>query len=349
MNTIQYIEAAGKTRREAGRVYGAAAREKIERGIEDYKRLLPSAWGVSWDEIRRMAMVCLPGIEKDMKDEISEAEGIAEGSGAAFEDIMVLNTRYELTKMPKPHECTTAAVLPAASRDGHVFMIKNWDYRVGIMDNTVILRLSVEGEGDILGICEAGQLIRDGINTRGFGIVSNNLQSVNDSLGEGVPTCFMRRRVLSSKTLEDAKAYIASFPRSVSGNTMMVSKDGRAFDFEIHPGGTDVIGPEGDLLTHANHFIVHPDLQFLPKSPRDARLRELLEAKKGSIDAEYIKLCMADHANYPQAICRHPADPKLPLAKRSITVACEIYDLTEGSAQFCYGPPCTGEFITYKL
>ncbi len=349
MQHIQYIELSAETPLETGREYGKAAKDKILAGIEDYKKLLPGAHGKTWEEIRELAMSYVPLLEKEMPEELEEARGIAEGCGADFADVMVLNTRYELTKLPRPSECTTAAVLPEASADGHVLMIKNWDYRVGIMDNTVILRIARKDGLRILGIGEAGQLIRDGINSYGIGIVSNNLQSREDGVGESIPTCFMRRRVLSAKSFDEAYDIITSFRRRVSGNTLMVSADGRTADFEIYPSGTDVIGPEDGILTHANHFTVHPELQFLPKSPRDARLRELLEKRRGTIDVPYVKLCMADHANYPQCICRHPADPKLPLAQRSITVACEIYDLDLGEAHFCYGPPCTGEFDTYRL
>ena len=67
------------------------------------------------------------------------------------------------------------------------------------------------------------------------------------------------------------------------------------------------------------------------------------------LDVPSIKLCMADHENYPKALCRHPADPSVRLAKRSITVASEIYDFEAGEAHICAGPPCQGEYITYRL
>ena len=58
---------------------------------------------------------------------------------------------------------------------------------------------------------------------------------------------------------------------------------------------------------------------------------------------------MCDHQNYPEAICRHPADVSLPLARRSITVAGIIVDFEQDIMHICAGPPCEGEYIGYKL
>ncbi|MEA4919486.1 MAG: C45 family peptidase [Clostridiaceae bacterium] len=349
MQQLQYIEINGRTPYECGYEYGLQARDKILAGVEDYKNVFSKGYGKTWDDIKAFAMGYLPLLEKELPEEVEEVKGIAAGAGISLADVMVLNCRYEITKFPKPKECTTAAVMPEAAKEGKTFLFKNWDYRVGIMDNVVVLHITQPDGSRIIGIGEAGQLLRDGMNTSGVAIVSNNLQSAEDSEGIAVPTCFMRRHVLKSKSFEDACDYIRAFSRRVSCNTMVASADGRAIDFEVYPSGADEIVPYKGVLTHANHFVVQPKLQILDTSPRDQRLRELLMKKHSEINVPYIKLCMADHENYPKAICRHPADPSLELSKRSITVACEIYDFMAGEAHICSGPPCTGEFRTYKL
>ena len=120
-------------------------------------------------------------------------------------------------------------------------------------------------------------------------------------------------------------------------------------DFEVYPGGADMIETENGIVTHANHFIVQPEIHALQRSPRGDRLRELLMQRQGEIDVNYIKCCMADHVNYPQALCRHPTDPTQPLGMRSITVSNEIMDFEAGVIHVCAGPPCTGEYCTYVL
>ncbi len=347
MLELQYIEIKAQSYYDAGLQYGQQAAAKIRAGVEDYKKVF-SSYDKTWEQIQGFAMDYLPLLGKELPECVEEAKGIADGAGVSLADVMVLNCRYEITKFPKKNECTTATVFPEATREKKTFMIKNWDYRVGIMDNVVVLHITQPDGTKILGIAEAGQMIRDGLNSHGVAIVNNNLQSCHDKEGMGIPTCFMRRHVLKSKSFDEACDYIRGFTRQVSCNTMVASKD-RALDFEVYPAGADEIAPEQGVLTHANHFVVHPELQILPTSPRDARLRELFMAKHGQIDVQYIKECMADHENYPQALCRHPNNPKQDLAQRTITVACEIYDFQAGEAHICAGPPCTGLFRTYKL
>ncbi len=345
----QYIEINGRTFFECGYQYGFQAKDKIKAGVADYKDTFSTTYRKSWEEIQEMAMKFAPYLEKELPDVMDEIKGIAAGSDCSLADIMVLNVRYELTKMPRPHECTVSAIMPEASKEGGTIMAKNWDYRVGILENVVILHITEPDGSRIIGIAEAGQVMRDGINTAGIGIVNSNLTSAKDTLDEGVPSCFIRRRVLSSKSFEEACDYIRNVKRSVSCNMMVVSADGRAVDFEVQPDAADEIVPEKGILTHANHFIVHPEIQILEKSKRDERLRELYMERYGKLDVDAVKFCYSDHKNYPQCLCRHPHDASIPRAKRTITVANEIYDFKNGEAHFCQGPPCTGEYVCYKL
>ena len=43
-----------------------------------------------------------------------------------------------------------------------------------------------------MGLTEAGQVLRSGVNTHGIGLVSNNLQSIYDSWNVGIPTVFLQ-------------------------------------------------------------------------------------------------------------------------------------------------------------
>ncbi len=350
MKSFLFVKVSGSTPYECGKQYGEQAKELIATAVADYKLLFAETSDKTWEQITEYALSYLPIIRETMPDILEEAEGIAYGAGVLFGDIMVLNCRYEITKFPKDKECTTGTVLPEASKDGAMYLIKNWDYRVGIIDHIVVLHITEPDGNRIIGITEAGQLVRDGMNTYGIALVNNNLQSIYDTRGVGVPSCFLRRKVLKCKSFDEGKKLICSFKRSVSCNMMMVSGiEKKAADFEVYPMGTDIVEPEQGVLTHANHFLVQPEIHALTQSPRGERLRELLMSKHGQIDVAHIKACLSDHKNYPYALCRHPADVSVRLGRRSITVACEIYDFEAGVVHICAGPPCEGEFKTYVL
>lgn len=349
MRTFQLISINAALPFDRGVQYGEQAKDKIRAGVEDYKRLFAKTSNKGWEQIKEYAASYIPLIEEAMPDILAEAKGIAAGAGVGMDELMVLNCRYEITKFPREDECTTCALLPEATEGGKTLLVKDWDYRAGILDNIVILHIKEADGTRIIGLAEAGQLMREGFNSHGVGLCNNALQSVHDNSGIGIPVTFLRRKVFTSKTFEEARNLLLTARRSVSNNMLLASKDGRALDIEAHPRGADTIAPVDGIVTHANHFVVNPGLNALEESPRDVRLRQLLTEKHGSITIDYIKKCMSDHENYPYAICRHPSDVSLPLEVRGMTVASLIIDFDENIIHICAGPPCEGKFIEYTL
>jgi len=349
MRTFQLIEIQAASPYERGVQYGEQAREKIRAGIEDYRKLFSDTSNMSWEAIKNYALDYIPAVQELFPEIVEEVKGISAGAGVGLDEIMVLNCRYEITKFPKPKECTSFAVLPEASKDGVTYVGQNWDYRAGIIDNIVVLHIEEEGGTRIFGLAEAGQVIRNGFNSNGVGLCANNLQSIYDDKGKGIPVTFLRRRVLSCHSFDEARKLIINAERSVSCNFMLASSEGKAADLETYPGGTDLLLPVDGIITHANHFVIQPDIHALEISPRGDRLEQLLREKLGSIDIAHIEKCLCDHENYPKAICRHPSDVSIPLSVRGITVAGVIYDFSGGTAYVCAGPPCEGEFTAYKL
>ena len=351
MKQIPLIEIRGGSPYEMGFQYGKQAKELILSGLAHYKRRFSATNQMSLEEIYRYSMSFLPVVEQTFPDIAMEARGIAQGAGVKIDDIMMLNCRYEISKFPKTNECTTFAVMPQAVKSGGTLFGQNWDYCLGILDNVVMIHSIYDDGSRVLGIAEAGQMIRHGINSHGIGLVMNGLFSHEDNKGNGneIPTCFLRKKILSAKSFDEARANIFSSARSVSCNYVLVSKEGIAADFEAYPSGVNQILPQNGILTHANHFIIKPELSTVEKSMRDTQLRTLLMTHYGEIDPDYIKSCLGDHTNYPQCLCHHPEDPAVELELREITVAGEIYNFDDGTAHICAGPPCAGHFTTFVL
>lgn len=348
MRQFQLIDIKAATPYEGGLQYGRQAETKIRAGLDDYRRLFAETADGDWESIRERALAYVPVVEGLFPELMDEARGIADGARVSLDAIMVLNCRYEITKFPRPRECTSFAVLPEAS-GGRTFVGQNWDYRAGIVDQVVILRVEEPDGTRIVGLAEAGQVIRNGFNSRGIGLCANNLQSVDDGPEAALPVTFLRRKVLSCPSFDEAVRQVAEARRAVSCNFMIASSEGRAVDLEAHPGGADRLEPVGGILTHANHFVCRPERDALARSPRDERLRELLLRRWGSVDVPHIMASLCDHENYPRAICRHPSDVSVRPGRRSLTVASVIYDFEGGLAHVCAGPPCEGEFVAVEL
>ena len=92
---------------------------------------------------------------------------------------------------------------------------------------------------------------------------------------------------------------------------------GRAVAIEITDHGCGIVEAQDGILVHANH-ICTPELgcyedyaepERSASTPRQARLRELLEAERGRLTGPLAMRTLTDHANYPRSICRHPSGP----------------------------------------
>lgn len=348
---------------ERGRQYGSQAGELIQNGIAGYRRHFQSLLGKSWEDITKKSGYYLPLLERDFPQELEEAQGIAAGSGVTLEEILALNCRYEILKLKKlpAMECTTAALLPEAT-GGPVYLVQNWDYRPWVKEHSVVISLDDCQGTRILGITEAGQLLRNGMNDHGVGVCANNLTSTYDTGEVGAPVTFLRRRALSQKSFDAARQVICGAKVGVSCNYLAASARGEAQDLEVTPGGVFRVDPEGGILTHANHMVAGAAAcTNKGKKFRDKILRALLEARRGSIDLPYIQGCMSSHQTVPglpvtfpeadsiEAVCTHVPQGEYDPDRVWQTIASAVYDLTNGVAHICKGNPCHGEYITYRL
>ena len=350
---------------ERGVQYGEQAGELIARGIRGYQRHFEKCLRKSWEEITAKSALYLPLLEREYPGELAEARGIADGSGRALEEILALNCRYEILKLKKklrqPEECTTGAVLSGATGGG-VCLVQNWDYRPWVEDHAVVISIDDCRGTRIVGLSEAGQLVRNGVNNHGVAVCANNLTSIYDTGEVGVPVTFTRRRALEQRSFREARAVIAGAKVGVSCNYLLGSAENLAADLEVTPARVYELLPEGDIITHANHMVAGAEAcTNHGRKFRDRVLRRLLEERYGKLDIPALMDCLKNHETYPgapdhypeadciEAVCSH-----IPLGEPDPdrtwkTIASAIYDVTSGCAYICKGTPCTGEYVRYDL
>ena len=113
------IEIAGPPR-ERGRQYGEQARAQIERSIAWYGEQFTATAALSWDVVLANARRWEPLVESFLPDALEEMQGIAEGSGFRYEEILALNGRGELSSGNPFAEdvnegCSSYSILPEAA------------------------------------------------------------------------------------------------------------------------------------------------------------------------------------------------------------------------------------------
>ena len=292
----------------------------------------------------------LPGIT-------DEVRGIAEGSGFQFEEILALNGRGEFTAgdpfkhLDESREgCTSYFISDEASGDGHVYAGQNWDWRSGINETVIMLRVVQPPKPTIVMQVEAGQVGRHGANSAGIALNANGLGGrFGNKLG--IPQPYIRRKILDSPTLHDALAAVFKSTQSICTNLLISHKDGEAFDIETTPGRHGWLEPTNGVIVHANHFMAFVPEQladsYRPFSPdslyRVTRVQRAFKALATARTPEATRALIAsalrDHFGQPDSVCNHPDLSRDPI-ERTETVASSIVDLTTGDYHLAFGLPC---------
>lgn len=346
---FKLVRAAGPDSFGHGVLYGEQARKEIALCIGMYKEHLLKIKDMTWADARGEAMKYLPFTSAVFPWETEMIRGIASGAGTDFEDIMVLNTRYEILHYPK-NECTAFALLRSATKEHKVLIGQNWDQRPNVAEHSIVLHLTAEDGTKIMGLTEAGQLLRNGMTSNGLGLAANSLDSSRDVKEIGAPANFMRMRALRSRHFGEMSDTIMLAQRAVSNNYCIASADDRAVDIEALPLAPSAIYPENGVLTHANHLLCNSGLDTSKGEKfRGERLGKILSEKAPDITVDYLKECLSDHEGYPRSVCSHIHGDATDTHKQWKTVASVIYDLDDLEMEVCKGNPCEGAYEKHRL
>jgi isopenicillin-N N-acyltransferase-like protein len=369
---------------ERGLQHGTILREKIRFLIDlcFSRNLIPP-----WDYCQKfIGQHYIPELEKRFPTGLLELQGIADGSGSTLDEIVMLNSRYDLSRSSPKHwnhqteECTSVAIID----EGGVKVAQNWDMAVYShdLDTIVLMEIHTSPEENlpkvIIALSEVGQLVRSGMNSKGLGITANSLWSSDDEFSIGkkerntyMPLTLARRLFLESNSYGAALKRVLSSPRHVSANVMTATRECEAIDLEIAPSCyfphylTEFSNSEEfGFIVHANHFssplynpagkttCCYPGGSSLFRDRRvSASIRRTFE-KNRVIRSEDIEQALTDHVSFPQSVCEHPDIEEVnhgTIKSKTMTVASVVYDLTNGIIRLCKGPPCQGVWKTYSI
>jgi isopenicillin-N N-acyltransferase-like protein len=341
-----------------GYAHGEKAKEAIKKNFEFYLGFWNYWSGVKRQELLKEAQKFIPYIEKLDPELIEELKGVAQGAEMGFEEIIALNSRYEVSYAYIPtaptkiawEGCTAYALRPEATKSHHTIVGQNWDFRPGLKDSCLILHIQQVKKPDIIMHTEAGIIGHKGFNSKGIGVCFNVIKSEKDIFRPGLPLWIKARGILNSESLPDCVRMLMTFEGPNSANMVIAHRDGEAIDVECTPNDNFFLFPEKGILTHTNHFR-SPDLRckdtgkiMLPDTViRNQRAFRLFEDRREALNSDSIKEVMTDHFGKPNSICRH-RDERLNPNEQWETLTSMIMDLTEGKLLYTNGPPCLNPY-----
>lgn len=360
VRTIPLIETSGSPR-ERGRLHGEAAHEEIARALAYYREAFGVATGLDWAGVLARARRWRPVVADAAPHLLDEVAGIAEGAGVEADDILALNARGEIVRTHDSEftametgECSSFALLPEATADGHVYCGQNWDWRIGMADTTVLLRIVQPPKPTVIMQVEAGQVGRHGVNSAGIALNANGLDG-RFGTPPGLPQPFLRRLILDSADYNEALRTPFAVRQHIAANLLITHRAGVAVDVESTPESHRWGYPEDGILVHVNHYQygIPPALErvYRPSSPDslyrlpriEAGLRHARDAAGADGVRKVVKDTMSDHFGHPYGVCVHPDDNLEPVY-RGETVMHSLVDLTAGEYRIIGGNPCEADY-----
>ncbi|MGH2460530.1 MAG: C45 family autoproteolytic acyltransferase/hydrolase [Chloroflexota bacterium] len=314
----------------------------------------PEAAEIDDDELARRALLFLPWFERFAPEQVEEIRGIAAGAGLPFGLALLANVRGEVFRAAvQPVGCTAVALGRQATADGAILLGQNQDQSPAMQDLVVILRVIPERGPRILMATFGGLIGYGGINSAGVGHMMNAL--ANSTWRMGLPHYPLKRALLEQTDLASCLGLYARAPVCSSANQVLVDRD-QVADLELVPEGPERLEPHtwaGDYVVHTNHFLSErlvADEQYLPRlpdsMPRYRRMEALIRERYGRLTLSDLKAFFADHAGFPQSICRH-AEAGNGGAMKSIYSV--IGEPDRGRLHVSAGNPCESEYFTYEL
>ncbi|MFD9070936.1 C45 family autoproteolytic acyltransferase/hydolase [Streptomyces lasiicapitis] len=383
--TLPVVEISG-TPTARGRQYGEAVRPQLHAALGYYEAAFGRSAGLTWDQVTDRAARWLKPVEDYAPHLVEEMTGIAEGAGVGLMDVLALNARGEViydrsfkdmaaSATPRatpeaapqatpqatpqapdeaPDGCTSFAAYGEASGDGHVYAGQNWDWRAGVADTVVMLRIVQPPKPTLIMQVEAGQVGRQGANSAGIALNANGLGGrFSDAVG--LPQTVVRRSVLDQHAITDAVDVLCRTRAHIASNALLTCREGFALDLETTPAGHGWMYPTDGLLVHGNHYQagvpaaladgyrpLSPD--SLVRVPRaEQGLRALRAATGPDESLKIIKQAMSDHLGHPESLCTHP-DPRRPDIEHWATLVSSCVDLTTGDYRVTAGTPCDRDY-----
>jgi isopenicillin-N N-acyltransferase like protein len=367
--SLPVVDISG-TPSQRGRQYGEAVALQLGAALGYYAEAFGASSGLTWPQVTARAARWLEPVRDYAPHLLEEMQGIADGAGVDLLDVLALNARGEVIyddsfarmregRMTVPAEepaegCTSFAAYGPASGDGHVWAGQNWDWRAGVGDTVVMLRIVQPPKPTVIMQVEAGQIGRQGANSAGIALNANGLGGRFDD-AVGLPQTVIRRSVLDQSSITDALEVLCRTRAHIASNALLTCREGFAVDIETTPAGHGWMYPADGLLVHGNHYQagvpaalaadyrpISPD--SLVRVPRaEDGLRLLREATGPDESRKLIKQAMSDHLGFPESLCTH-ADPRTPEIKHWTTLVSSCVDLTAGDYHVTAGTPCDREY-----
>ena len=350
---LKKIEIRG-SHRQMGQQMGEACTGEVRHSIDNAHVLLNSAFNslqLAWSAAQIQARKYIPFAEERYPQYIEELRGIAEGANVSFDDVCVVNVMEAVT-VDALHltKCSSMAVSPERTENGHVLMAHNEDWVPEDENDIFLVEARPDNEPPFMAMTYGCLLPNIGFNAHGIGQCIDSVYP-NDCR-VGVPRLIYSRAVLAARSLDEAVRVMLVAQRAAGYNHLLAHESGELYNVEVSARQFSMMSSDDGSIAHTNHYIdsemrrvENESDELISTRVRYFRMKRLLrQTELHTLDT--LTHILQDHVNYPDSICNHATlgDP----LDREKTVCSLVMDLTERRLYASWGNPCQIAYQVYQ-
>ncbi len=253
--------------------------------------------------------------------------------------------------------CSQIVLLPSVSANGHMLLARNYDFKDGIEEMSVI---TTKANGKNAHVASSAWIFGrgDGLNDKGLAVsqsgvgipVTRNMPNTSRAAIKGLQFWAVIRSVLENcSSVDEAVKWTKDMPIAFNINMMVADKNGNAALIETFDGRKAVKKIDADsseqYLSATNHAHLPELLQYTPVALKNSVNRQgIIEnyiSGKSSITTEDLERILSEQ--YPAGLnCRY-------YDYFFGTLRSQIIDVNEGTMSVRWGTPGMNEWSTYRI
>ncbi len=338
-----------------GEAFGQACRHEIH---EFYRLRLHNAMrqalqhggrDVGEAQALAMARACIEPTRAYDPGGFEELQGIARGADMPVEKVLAMNGLTDIRDvlawygdLESLGGCSSFIVAGDMTANGRALCGQTWDLATDNMPFVLgVVRKPVEGPSTRC-LTTVGCLSLIGMNEVGIAVGTTNIRTTDSR--PGVTYLSIIHKALSQMSREEAVRAVTSAERAGAHYYYVMDARGGAVAIETTALRHQLVEVTEGYYVHCNHCLVPAHAEIEGNTPamsshtRQARLAELIESRRGSLDIAAMQQFLADREHDENAICR---DDYIGVSSNGAVVMEPQTPAMSG----CHGLPCDSEWV----
>ena len=318
--------------RDRGRVYG----ERFRDAIRDFLRTEIETAFVGRpspkDRMLEYAAACGKVVRAECPMVAEELQGIADGAGLTFDEIILINLHEELyhrPDLPKHGHCTAVAVGPPDTGNKHTYVGQTWDWMTTVAGKSAVTEWRRSEGVSVLAYGFPGMPVGAGLNSEGIALcwTSAALGTRGQTPRVGIPSYTLIAHLLAQKDMEAVIREAKKNKHAGWFTFVLADGEGRLVNIEGSPDRVVVEPAEGRLarVMYGSREMtgVKPG-DRVPFHARCQTMYDLLGESKGKNDLTRLQAYFAE--------------PKHKISVGKDTIDLMVFDTTARTAHLSRGP-----------